>query len=70
MTLEEAQTLAKLLGYADGGCSNCVSGLVEHANVLFPAFRFVNTGEDVREQTDQYYEGEHETRVIVSVEAA
>lgn len=41
LTLDEAKTLAAIIGTADGGCGVCVSDLAEKLNSSFPAFRFV-----------------------------
>jgi hypothetical protein len=40
MNLREAETIARLIGYADGGCGKCVFEMVDHANRLFPEFLF------------------------------
>jgi hypothetical protein len=41
MTLEEAREWARIIGYADGGCSHCVGELADAANEAFPDFVFV-----------------------------
>jgi len=46
MTLDEAIKLGKIIGTADGGCSNCVGLLVELANKEFPEFNFT-TGNEI-----------------------
>ena len=38
MTREEAEIVAQLIGYADGGCANCVGDLVRCANRMLPQF--------------------------------
>lgn len=45
MTLDEAKRLARIIGYADNACSNCVGKLVDKANALFPEFKFTLTDE-------------------------
>ena len=45
MTLDEANRIARLIGYADSACSNCVGNLVTQANTLFPEFKFTQTDE-------------------------
>lgn len=46
ITLTEAKKIAQLIGYADRGCHNCVSDLVEKANDFYPDFEFTITNED------------------------
>ena len=38
MTTDEANKIARLIGFADRGCNNCVRDLTEHANRIFPEF--------------------------------
>lgn len=38
MTLDEAQTVLKILSTADSGCSVCVSGLADRFRRAFPEF--------------------------------
>ena len=40
MTLEEAQKVASVLGGADGGCQNCVSGLAGDMEYYFPEYKW------------------------------
>lgn len=46
MTKAEAELVAKLIGFADGACSNCVRTLVEQANRLFPEFIWTFPSDD------------------------
>lgn len=50
MTLEDAEKIAVLIGYADHACNNCVGDLVEHANRLLPGFVFEATEETTRDE--------------------
>ena len=40
MTLEDAQRVANIIRFADGGCSSCVQDLIERANKVWPEFVF------------------------------
>ena len=40
MTLEEAESVARLISTADHGCSTCIWDLVERANRMFPEVQF------------------------------
>jgi hypothetical protein len=76
MTLDEAKTLARIIGTADHGCSACVGNLVDKLNEAFPAFTWVQGG-DVTEyrdedgrlvtESDDYYDSE--VYIDVRVEA-
>jgi hypothetical protein len=47
MTRDEAEKIAKLIGFADGGCPACVGALVECANGLGLGYQFEMTDEVV-----------------------
>lgn len=44
MTLDEATAIARIIGTADGGCSNCVGDLVDQMQAAFPEFDWVMRG--------------------------
>ena len=46
MTDAEAQTITRIIGTADGGCSNCVGSLVEILNQKFPQFKWTMEDHD------------------------
>lgn len=52
MTLEEAKSLARVIGYSDGACFVCVENLVEKVNWLFPEFQFTLTSEKRTDRED------------------
>ena len=60
MTLEEAQTIARIAGTADGGCATCVGHLMEQLNAAFPQFawEFVANPEPRGEEPEDYDEWE------------
>lgn len=68
MTDDEAKLIAKLIGFADRGCSNCVGDLVDHANRLFPQFYWkkpypnINLVDTYRNEYDHYLQVNVERR--------
>jgi hypothetical protein len=54
MTLKEAREVARLIGFADGGCSNCVSDLIAHANRKFPKFIWSKGEDDWKHHREVY----------------
>lgn len=51
LTREDAEKVARLIGYADGGCYYCAANLAEIAEKVFPEWRFV-VGSSVEEVDD------------------
>lgn len=47
MTLDEAKTIAEIIGGADDGCADCVGDLIGALNMAFPAFKWSMTGQKV-----------------------
>jgi hypothetical protein len=70
MTIDDAQKIAKIIGTADGGCSNCVGDLVERLSKMFPSFRWIITDEHQMEQPDWSEDPEdtHQVGFVVLVE--
>lgn len=56
----DAQKIAYIIGYADGGCSVCVRELVEHCNRIFPGFIWEYTEETEYLATDYGFKVPHE----------
>lgn len=65
MTLDEAKKIGKqIIGYADGGCDQCVTDLVERLNAVFPEFIW-ETGKYIPPADENNWQG----RIKVFVEA-
>lgn len=54
MTPEEAQTIARIAGTADGGCPNCVSDIVERLNKAELGYVWTMTDETYMEPAGWY----------------
>lgn len=55
MTIGEAKKIARLIGFADSGCDNCVTDLVDHANRLFPNLKFTKHSQDWQRDQEVYH---------------
>jgi hypothetical protein len=49
MTLEEAKIVGSIIACADGGCSVCVSELVDQCNEAFPKFKWTMNDDGIME---------------------
>ena len=69
MTKSEAETIARIIGTADGGCPVCVHNLVEQLNTAALGWRFIET-DRCEEPTDEEMDtGDYEAPgVIVEIQ--
>lgn len=62
MNREEASRIARIIGSADGGCSPCVSALVDKLNEADLGWTFFNAGKELLVKSD--WDPEYRNRVI------
>lgn len=46
MNIKEARKIAEVIAQANGGCSYCVSDLIEQLNERFPEFKWIRSNYD------------------------
>lgn len=71
MTLEEMQTIARIISMADGGCANCIHRLISEISRAFPEFKLELTDEmwtrPLVFDDGEVLEGETESYPIITV---